>query len=139
MLIMYPTAFLDKLKYPLGIMLLIFVNNFAIADPSQSHPSQKSSQVILNAFSIHHDQLGRATYLIGNVDVNFPNNMELKADRMLVKYNARFPSKISQCIIYGHGLLITAGHITEFKDGVFDAHKMRLSANAIHPLEINKS
>jgi lipopolysaccharide export system protein LptA len=121
---------LIPVKMFLGLFALFAASNVAIAEPNLENANAKveNAATILSADTVKTRHNGQESLLRGNVKIAFGNKITISGNEVLVMYASNNPQEISECIIYGIGLLKNGDHTTRFRNGVFKVKNAQFSA-----------
>jgi len=124
------------MSYPFKIASLIILAasvNFAIANSSSEKKILKTvTPITASAYHIQSALNGRGNWYYGHVRLHFGRHIQISASKVLVKTDEQH--KISECVIYGEGVLQEGDHYTRFNNGVFSPKTLHLSAQETHKI-----
>lgn len=100
-------------------------------DDMQMQAQPVSSGPVFSADSVQSQHNGLENLLKGNAKIAFGKKAIISGDEILVMYADGQQQTVTQCIVYGDGLLQQGDHVTRFRNGVYDAKTGKFSAERI--------
>ncbi len=117
-------------KLVLGLFAFAASSSIAIADPNMDDQAVKPNNVatVMSADSMQSRHNGQESLLKGNVKIAFGRAVTITGNEVLVMYADANKHEISECIIYGVGLIQNGDHTMRFRNGVFKPRTSQFSA-----------